>query len=176
LILKNETKDTPTRRNRIDVILSRRRSSRRGSKAQKKCFLFPKRARRYKKETERERDGRGKVEILTFLSKRARVCLKRERMGENGRGTITTNLWFCGWRRARGEQTQRKAEDGGKKQKKKEREKGVKTSFRLVPRNIWAKVYILCLKYTLVIYYNSNSLATTRTHTFATNISFSLYR
>ena len=102
-------------------------------------------------------------------------------MGENGRGTITTNLWFCGWRASERRTNAKKGGGWREKTKKKEREfvereKGVKTSFLLVPRNIWAKVYILCLKYTLVIYYNSNSLATTRTHThtFATNISLSL--
>jgi len=101
-------------------------------------------------------------------------------MGENGRGTITTNLWFCGWRASERRTNAKKGGGWREKTKKKEREivereKGVKTSFLLVPRNIWAKVYILCLKYTLVIYYNSNSLATTRTHThtFATNISLS---
>ena len=52
-----------------------------------------------------------------------------------GEGQLLQICGFAAGERARGEQTQRKAEDGGKKNKKKEREKGVKTSFLLVPRN-----------------------------------------
>ena len=56
-------------------------------------------------------------------------------MGENGRGTITTNLWFCGWRASERRTNAKKGGGWREKTKKKKREKGVKTSFLLVPRN-----------------------------------------
>src|SRR6056300_740480 len=99
--MKQKTHADTAQSNRRNSLSKKKFSSR--FKSAEKVFSLPQ-TRDDIKERRRERETRGvKVEILTFLSKRARVCLKRERMGENGRGTITTNLWFCGWRRARGE-------------------------------------------------------------------------
>ena len=137
--MKQKTHADTEQSNRRNSLSKKKFSSR--FKSAEEVFSLPQTGDDIKKRRrERERRTGGKVEILTFLSKRARVCLKRERMGENGRGTITTNLWFCGWRASERRTNAKKGGGWREKTKKKEREfvereKGVKTSFLLVPRN-----------------------------------------
>ena len=92
-------------------------------------------------------------------------------MGE----TITTNLWFCGWRG--GEACS--ASKAGKKTKKNKRERKSLShlSFLLVPRKRRQKSTLSTYTtYALVIYYNSLARYYTHTDTCATNLSLSLSR
>jgi hypothetical protein len=90
-------------------------------------------------------------------------------MGE----TITTNLWFCGWRE--GEACS--ASKAGKKTKKNKRERKSLShlSFLLVPRKRRQKstlsTYNIRARYLLQL---ARSLLHTQTHTCATNPSLSL--
>ena len=91
-------------------------------------------------------------------------------MGE----TITTNLWFCGWR---GGEACSASKAGKKTKKTREREKKVShilPSFLLVPRKRRQSLLCLPTTYALVIYYNSLARYYTHTDTCATNLSLSL--